>query len=180
MLKERDAKLEGAGDPHRFLKDLDRCLKDLDHSQAWQPKTESDIANTDFPASWAVAEKLLSTLHQMWKNRQTLLPQSLNLAQQGRQADRGPALPAGARPQQGREPLKPGAGEECSCSEQHHQILFIFLKGKDDERVPLAHKPPLTELRFTLVSSDLPKPSAASGPFTGNSTVSHRLRDWIQ
>ena len=130
MLKERDAKLERAGDPHRFLKDLDRFLKDLDHSQAWQPKTESDIANADFPASLAVAEKLLSTLHQMWKNRQTLLSQSLNLAQQGRQADRGPALPAGARPQQGGEPLKPGAGEECSCSEQHHQILFIFFKGK--------------------------------------------------
>ena len=73
MLKERDAKLEGAGDPHRFLKDLDRCLKDLDHSQAWQPKTESDIANADSPASLAEAEKLLSTLHQMWENRQTLL-----------------------------------------------------------------------------------------------------------
>ena len=57
MLKERDAKLEGAGDPHRFLKDLDRFLKDLDHSQAWQPKTESDIANADSPASLAGAEK---------------------------------------------------------------------------------------------------------------------------
>merc|ERR1719288_679659 len=54
MLKARDAKLEEAGDLHRFL-------KDLDHFQAWLSKTESDIANEDSPASLAEAEKLLST-----------------------------------------------------------------------------------------------------------------------
>ena len=54
MLKERDAKLEEAGDLHRFL-------KDLDHFQAWLTKTESDIANEDSPSSLAEAEKLLST-----------------------------------------------------------------------------------------------------------------------
>ena len=75
--------------------------------------------------------------------------------------------------------------QEKNVLAQNNTIRFyLFLKGKDDERVPLAHKSPLTELRFTLVSSDLPKPSAASGPVIiisiSNSTVSHRLRDWIQ
>ena len=54
MLKVRDAKLEEAGDLHRFL-------KDLDHFQAWLRVTESSIANEDSPASLAEAEKLLST-----------------------------------------------------------------------------------------------------------------------
>jgi len=58
MLKERDAKLEEAGDLHRFL-------KDLDHFQAWLSKTESDIANEDSPSSLAEAEKLLSTHQQI-------------------------------------------------------------------------------------------------------------------
>jgi len=58
MLKERDAKLEEAGDLHRFL-------KDLDHFQAWLSKTESDIANEDSPASLAEAEKLLSNHQQI-------------------------------------------------------------------------------------------------------------------
>merc|ERR1719461_2599505 len=58
MLKARDAKLEEAGDLHRFL-------KDLDHFQAWLSKTESDIANEDSPASLAEAEKLLSTHQQI-------------------------------------------------------------------------------------------------------------------
>ena len=56
MLTVRDAKLEEAGDLHRFL-------KDLDHFQAWLTKTESGIANEDSPSSLAGAEKLLS-LHQ--------------------------------------------------------------------------------------------------------------------
>merc|ERR1712241_673553 len=58
MLAVRDAKLEEAGDLHRFL-------KDLDHFQAWLSKTESDIANEDSPASLAEAEKLLSTHQQI-------------------------------------------------------------------------------------------------------------------
>merc|ERR1719461_1034541 len=58
MLKERDAKLEEAGDLHRFL-------KDLDHFQAWLRKTESSIANEDSPASLAEAEKLLSQHQQI-------------------------------------------------------------------------------------------------------------------
>ncbi|XP_023337071.1 spectrin beta chain isoform X7 [Eurytemora carolleeae] len=56
MLKERDEKLEEAGDLHRFL-------KDLDHFQAWLSKTESDIANQENPSSLAEAEKLLA-MHQ--------------------------------------------------------------------------------------------------------------------
>ena len=44
MLQVRDAKLEEAGDLHRFL-------KDLDHFQAWLTKTESGIANEDSPSS---------------------------------------------------------------------------------------------------------------------------------
>ncbi|ODM93367.1 Spectrin beta chain, partial [Orchesella cincta] len=53
MLKERDSKLEEAGDLHRFL-------RDLDHFQAWLTKTQTDIANEDVPTSLAEAEKLLS------------------------------------------------------------------------------------------------------------------------
>merc|ERR1719278_1804158 len=58
MLAVRDAKLEEAGDLHRFL-------KDLDHFQAWLSKTESSIANEDSPSSLAEAEKLLSTHQQI-------------------------------------------------------------------------------------------------------------------
>jgi len=58
MLQERDAKLEEAGDLHRFL-------KDLDHFQAWLTKTESSIANEDSPSSLAEAEKLLSQHQQI-------------------------------------------------------------------------------------------------------------------
>ena len=57
MLKERDAKLEEAGDLHRFL-------KDLDHFQVWLSKTESVIANKDSPASLAEVVRLLSTHQQ--------------------------------------------------------------------------------------------------------------------
>lgn len=53
MLKERDSKLEEAGDLHRFL-------RDLDHFQAWLTKTQTDVASEDTPASLADAEKLLS------------------------------------------------------------------------------------------------------------------------
>ncbi|XP_049795155.1 spectrin beta chain isoform X2 [Schistocerca nitens] len=53
MLKERDAKLEEAGDLHRFL-------RDLDHFQAWLTKTQTDVASEDTPASLAEAEQLLS------------------------------------------------------------------------------------------------------------------------
>jgi len=58
MLQARDAKLEEAGDLHRFL-------KDLDHFQAWLTKTESGIANEDTPSSLAEAEKLLSQHQQI-------------------------------------------------------------------------------------------------------------------
>ena len=58
MLKERDEKLEEAGDLHRFL-------KNLDHFQTWLSKTESDIANQETPASLAEAEKLLSQHQQI-------------------------------------------------------------------------------------------------------------------
>ncbi|XP_031340311.1 spectrin beta chain isoform X2 [Photinus pyralis] len=53
MLKERDAKLEEAGDLHRFL-------RDLDHFQVWLTKTQTDVASEDTPGSLAEAEKLLS------------------------------------------------------------------------------------------------------------------------
>lgn len=53
MLKERDSKLEEAGDLHRFL-------RDLDHFQAWLTKTQTDVASEDTPTSLAEAEKLLS------------------------------------------------------------------------------------------------------------------------
>ncbi|XP_015125014.1 spectrin beta chain isoform X2 [Diachasma alloeum] len=56
MLKERDSKLEEAGDLHRFL-------RDLDHFQTWLTKTQTDVASEDTPTSLADAEKLL-TQHQ--------------------------------------------------------------------------------------------------------------------
>ncbi|KAK6634026.1 hypothetical protein RUM44_004633 [Polyplax serrata] len=53
MLKERDAKLEEAGDLHRFL-------RDLDHFQTWLKKIQTDVASEDIPSSLAEAEKLLN------------------------------------------------------------------------------------------------------------------------
>lgn len=53
QLKERDLKLEEAGDLHRFL-------RDLDHFQTWLKKIQTDVASEDIPASLADAEKLLN------------------------------------------------------------------------------------------------------------------------
>jgi len=53
MLKERDSKLEEAGDLHRFL-------RDLDHFQTWLTKTQTDVASEDTPTSLPEAEKLLN------------------------------------------------------------------------------------------------------------------------
>ncbi|XP_050677383.1 spectrin beta chain isoform X1 [Leptidea sinapis] len=53
MLKERDAKLEEAGDLHRFL-------RSVDHFQTWLTKTQTDVASEDIPSSLPEAEKLLS------------------------------------------------------------------------------------------------------------------------
>ncbi|XP_062529701.1 spectrin beta chain isoform X2 [Bombyx mori] len=53
MLKERDSKLEEAGDLHRFL-------RSVDHFQAWLTKTQTDVASEDIPSSLPEAEKLLS------------------------------------------------------------------------------------------------------------------------
>ncbi|XP_077282982.1 spectrin beta chain isoform X2 [Arctopsyche grandis] len=53
MLKDRDAKLEEAGDLHRFL-------RSVDHFQSWLTKTQTDVASEDIPGSLADAERLLS------------------------------------------------------------------------------------------------------------------------
>lgn len=53
LKKDRDAKLEEAGDLHRFL-------RDLDHFQAWLSKTQKDIASEEIPASLQEAEQLLA------------------------------------------------------------------------------------------------------------------------
>ena len=53
LLKERDAKLEEAGDLHRFL-------RDLDHFQTWLTKTMTDVASEDIPSNLPEAEKLLN------------------------------------------------------------------------------------------------------------------------
>ncbi|XP_054154264.1 spectrin beta chain-like isoform X2 [Oppia nitens] len=58
LLKDRDAKLEEAGDLHRFL-------RDLDHFQAWLTKTQTDVASEDTPTSLSDAEKLLSQHQQI-------------------------------------------------------------------------------------------------------------------
>ncbi|XP_064484271.1 spectrin beta chain-like isoform X3 [Ornithodoros turicata] len=52
LLKERDAKLEEAGDLHRFL-------RDLDHFQTWLTKTQTEIASEDEPTTLQEAERLL-------------------------------------------------------------------------------------------------------------------------
>ncbi|XP_071041629.1 spectrin beta chain [Parasteatoda tepidariorum] len=56
LLKERDAKLEEAGDLHRFL-------RDLDHFQTWLTKSQTDVASEDIPSSLTEAENLI-TQHQ--------------------------------------------------------------------------------------------------------------------
>lgn len=53
MLKDRDSKLEEAGDLHRFL-------RDLDHFQTWLTKSQTDVASEDTPTSLPDAEKLLN------------------------------------------------------------------------------------------------------------------------
>jgi len=53
LLKDRDAKLEEAGDLHRFL-------RDLDHFQTWLTKTMTDVASEDIPSNLPEAEKLLN------------------------------------------------------------------------------------------------------------------------
>ena len=58
LLKDRDAKLEEAGDLHRFL-------RDLDHFQAWLLKTQKVIASEDTPTSLAEAEQLLNEHQQI-------------------------------------------------------------------------------------------------------------------
>ncbi|GFY53199.1 spectrin beta chain [Trichonephila inaurata madagascariensis] len=58
LLKDRDSKLEEAGDLHRFL-------RDLDHFQAWLTKTQTDVASEDIPSSLSEAEKLLSQHQQI-------------------------------------------------------------------------------------------------------------------
>lgn len=63
LLKAKDAKLEEAGDLHRFL-------RDLDHFQAWLTKTQTDVASEDIPSSLAEAENLLSQ-HQQIKDEIT-------------------------------------------------------------------------------------------------------------
>lgn len=57
-MKARDAKLEEAGDLHRFL-------RDLDHFQAWLTKTQTDVASEDIPSNLSEAEKLLSQHQQI-------------------------------------------------------------------------------------------------------------------
>lgn len=60
LLKAKDAKLEEAGDLHRFL-------RDLDHFQSWLTKTQTDVASEDIPASLSEAESLLSHHQQILK-----------------------------------------------------------------------------------------------------------------
>merc|ERR1719438_713925 len=84
MLKARDAKLEEAGDLHRFL-------KDLDHFQAWLSKTESDIANEDSPASLAEAEKLLSNHQQIREEIDTYVNDYTSMMEYGEKGTADPA-----------------------------------------------------------------------------------------
>lgn len=58
LKKDRDAKLEEAGDLHRFL-------RDLDHFQAWLSRTQKDIASEDIPTSLQEAEHLLDRHNQI-------------------------------------------------------------------------------------------------------------------
>lgn len=58
LKKDREAKLEEAGDLHRFL-------RDLDHFQAWLSKTQTEIASEEMPTSVQEAEKLLEAHQQI-------------------------------------------------------------------------------------------------------------------
>ena len=53
LLKDRDSRLEEAGDLHRFL-------RDLDHFQAWLTLKQKEVASEDTPTSLAQAEQLLA------------------------------------------------------------------------------------------------------------------------
>merc|ERR1719334_788045 len=84
MLAVRDAKLEEAGDLHRFL-------KDLDHFQAWLSKTESSIANEDSPSSLAEAEKLLSTHQQIHEEIDSYTQDYLSMMEYGEKVTADPS-----------------------------------------------------------------------------------------
>merc|ERR1719150_2247102 len=84
MLAVRDAKLEEAGDLHRFL-------KDLDHFQAWLSKTESSIANEDSPSSLAEAEKLLSTHQQIHEEIDSYTNDYLSMMEYGEKVTADPS-----------------------------------------------------------------------------------------
>lgn len=58
LKKDRDAKLEEAGDLHRFL-------RDLDHFQAWLSRTQKEIASEDIPNTLQEAEHLLGKHNQI-------------------------------------------------------------------------------------------------------------------
>merc|ERR1712241_1245321 len=84
MLAVRDAKLEEAGDLHRFL-------KDLAHFQAWLSKTESSIANEDSPSSLAEAEKLLSTHQQIHEEIDSYTNDYLSMMEYGEKVTADPS-----------------------------------------------------------------------------------------
>ena len=84
MLHEREAKLEEAGDLHRFL-------KDLDHFQAWLTKTESSIANEDTPSSLAEAEKLLSQHQQIREEIDTYTNDYASMMEYGQKVTADPS-----------------------------------------------------------------------------------------
>ncbi|XP_076312784.1 spectrin beta chain-like isoform X3 [Tachypleus tridentatus] len=78
LLKDRDSKLEEAGDLHRFL-------RDLDHFQAWLTKTQTDVASEDIPSNLAEAEKLLSQHQQIKEEIDNYTEDYKNMMEYGEQ-----------------------------------------------------------------------------------------------
>lgn len=76
MIKARDAKLEEAGDLHRFL-------RDLDHFQTWLKNTQTAVASEDIPNSLVEAEKLLNQHQQIKEEIDNYAPEFNNIMDYG-------------------------------------------------------------------------------------------------
>lgn len=86
LKKERDARLEEAGDLHRFL-------SDLDHFQAWLTKTQKDIASEDIPASLQEAEQLLDKHNQIKEEIDNYVDDHFKIMEYGEKLTRGQTDP---------------------------------------------------------------------------------------
>ncbi|XP_075591852.1 spectrin beta chain isoform X2 [Dermatophagoides farinae] len=82
LIKQRDAKLEEAGDLHRFL-------RDLDHFQTWLKNTQTAVASEDTPNNLIEAEKLLNQHQQIKEEIDNYAPEFKNIMDYGDKLTQG-------------------------------------------------------------------------------------------